>query len=162
MSTPAPHTDTPEVLALTEIFRRAGAAHPEAWARSQVHEGVNQLARFSFLRTISETWLPENATNWIETQRQIPTTADTPPGTPLSSAVRELLTKGVSPEQILSLIRTIQFETLSHVCQTLDGAIEATTPVQHWALFEIDAQGLPTRPIQALHESLLEFDPTGK
>ena len=38
---------------LTEIFRKLGAEDPEDWARSQIREGIPQLARFLFLR---EAW----------------------------------------------------------------------------------------------------------
>ncbi|SFQ82391.1 hypothetical protein [Hymenobacter arizonensis] len=162
MPTPTPHEDTPEVLALAETFRQAGAANPETWARSQVHEGINQWARFHFLKTLSTAWLPENALDWVEAQRQAPSGDAQHAGAQLPKAVREMRAVGVRPEQILDLIRVIQFETLFHVCHTLDGATEATPPVQGWALFETDAQGMPLRPIEALHESLLEFDPSGR
>lgn len=42
-----------DLKSLTEIFRQAGAKDPESWASSQIEEGINQLARFSFLKTIT-------------------------------------------------------------------------------------------------------------
>jgi hypothetical protein len=160
MPLPSPRPDTPEILALTEVFRAAGAPDPAAWARSQVHEGINQLARFSFLKTLSEAWLPEDATGWVAAQGHAMPGESRRAGAQLPAAVREMLARGVRPEQILDVVRVVQFETLLHVCQTLDGATEATTPVQGWALFETDAHGRPTRPIEALQESLLAFDPS--
>jgi len=35
---------------LTALFQKLGARHPEGWARSQIKEGIPQLARFLFLR----------------------------------------------------------------------------------------------------------------
>ena len=35
---------------LAHLFKIAGASDPEAWARSEVEEGIPQLARFLFLR----------------------------------------------------------------------------------------------------------------
>lgn len=162
MPLPNPLPDTPEILALTEVFRDVGATNPELWARSQVHEGINQLARFSFLKTLSTAWLPETATNWVEAQLHPTLAASTHPGAQLAAAVQEMVTKGVRLESIVDLVRVIQFETLFHVCETLDGGTEATTPVTDWALFELDEQGQPTRVIDALHESLLAFDPSGR
>ncbi len=37
-------------MELTELFARLGARDPEKWARSQIKEGIPQLARFLFLR----------------------------------------------------------------------------------------------------------------
>jgi hypothetical protein len=39
-----------ELQELTELFARLGAPRPESWARSQLEEGIPQLARFVFLR----------------------------------------------------------------------------------------------------------------
>ena len=49
-----------DLESLTEIFRKAGARNPEMWAGSQIEEGINQLARFSFLKTITSEWLKED------------------------------------------------------------------------------------------------------
>jgi hypothetical protein len=35
---------------LTALFKKVGARKPEGWARSQIEEGIPQLARFLFLR----------------------------------------------------------------------------------------------------------------
>jgi hypothetical protein len=162
MPLPNPLPDTPEILALTEVFREAGATNPELWARSQVQEGKNQLARFSFLKAISTDWLPETATDWVEAQlHSTPTTASYP-GAQLPAVVQEMVTKGVRLESIVDLVRVIQFEALFHVCQTLDVGNEADNPIADWALFEVDEQGQPTRVIDALQESLLAFDPSGR
>lgn len=162
MPLPNPLPDTPEILALTEVFREAGATDPELWARSQVQEGINQLARFSFLKAISAAWLPETATNWVEAQLHSTSAVSSGPGAQLVTAVQEMVSKGVRLESIVDLVRVIQFEALFHVCQTLDVGNESDTPLADWALFEVDEQGQPTRTINALHESLLEFDPSGR
>ena len=162
MPLPNPLPDTPEILALTEVFREAGATDPELWARSQVQEGKNQLARFSFLKAISTDWLPETATDWVEAQLHSTPATSPYPGAQLPAVVQEMVTKGVRPESIIDLVRVIQFEVLFHVCQTLDIGNEVDAPLADWALFEVDEQGQPTRVIDALHESLLEFDPSGR
>jgi hypothetical protein len=37
---------------LTALFKKVGARKPEGWARSQIEEGIPQLARFLFLRQV--------------------------------------------------------------------------------------------------------------
>jgi hypothetical protein len=162
MPLPNPQPDTPEILALTEVFREAGATNPELWARSQVQEGKNQLARFSFLKAISAAWLPETATKWVAAHLHSAPASAPYSGAQLATAVQEMVTKGVRPESIVDLVRVIQFEALFHVCQTLDLGNEVDNPLADWALFEVDEQGQPTRVIDALHESLLVFDPSGR
>lgn len=73
-----------------------------------------------------------------------------------------MLDKNVSKETIIDLIRVIQFETLFHVCSTIDKSFEADTPVSNWTLFEIDDDDNIKDSISGLHESLIEFDPSGK
>jgi hypothetical protein len=162
MPHPSPRPDTPEILALTEVFRTAGAPDPESWARSQVHEGINQWARFCVLQALSSAWLPETATEWVTARLAERPAGSSLPGAQLPAVVQEMVRQGVRPESIVDLVRVVQFETLFHACQVLDGTPDAPTPGTNWALFEVDEHGHPTRPIEALYESLLAFDPSGK
>lgn len=41
---------------LAALFERHGARDPQAWAASQVHEGINKLHRFMFLKQAWSTW----------------------------------------------------------------------------------------------------------
>lgn len=147
---------------LTDVFRRAGAKDPESWASSEVDEGINQLARFSFLKAISAQWLREDAFDWVDDAvKQISHQPDDP-GAQLPAALQEMLDKGVSKEAIVDLVRVIQFDTLFHVCSVIDGSIDTDTPVSDWALYETDEDDNPIDTIGGLHESLLEFDPSDK
>src|SRR5690348_1563025 len=58
--------DPEELRSLTEIFRRAGADDPESWARSQLSEGIPQLAIFSFAKALWNGVMPEVDDNWID------------------------------------------------------------------------------------------------
>jgi hypothetical protein len=51
---------------LTAVFRKLGARNPEGWARSQILEGINQLARFLFLRQAWRLIVSEDDARWIE------------------------------------------------------------------------------------------------
>lgn len=72
-----------------------------------------------------------------------------------------MLDKNVSREAIVDVIRIIQFETLYHVCSVIDGVYEAEVPVKDWSLYQLDEDGNPVDPINGLHESLLQCDPSG-
>ena len=151
-----------ELETLTEIFRQAGAPRPETWAESQINEGINQLARFSFLKNITSEWLKENEYGWIDKMINGLDAASDVPCSQFGTAVKEMLEKNVSKEAIVDLIRVVQFETLYHVCSTIDKTYEVTTPVTNWRLFELDDDDNPVATIGNLHESLLQFDPSGR
>ena len=54
---------------LTALFRKLGAPDPEGWARSQLDEGIDQLARYVFLREAWKRVVPPETANWIDEQR---------------------------------------------------------------------------------------------
>jgi len=147
---------------LTAIFRQAGAEDPESWADSQIEEGINQLGRFSFLKAITSQWMKEDETNWVDNQIEFDYSAPEDPCSQLPMALKEMLEKNVKRETIIDLIRVIQFNTLFHVCSAIDRSFEPDTPVTNWSLFELDDDENPKSRIDGLHESLLEFDPSGK
>ena len=151
-----------DLESLTEIFRQSGARNAEIWAGSQIEEGINQLARFSFLKTITKEWLKEDEVNWIDNQIKFSYTRPGAACSQLPMALKEMLEKGVSREAIIDLIRVIQFNTLFHVCSAIDKSILADTPVTNWTLYETDDDDNLKASIDALHESLLDFDPSGK
>ncbi len=55
-----------EFRSLTEVFRRAGAPDPESWARSQLAEGIPQLAIFSFAKALWNGVIREDDDQWID------------------------------------------------------------------------------------------------
>lgn len=151
-----------DLNSLKEIFRQAGAKNPEMLASSQINEGINQLARFSFLKTITSEWLKEEEVNWVDNQIEFNYSNPGEPCSQLPKALKDMLDKNVSRETIIDLVRVIQFETLLHVCSTIDKSFEADTPVKNWSLYELDDDDNVKNSIIGLHESLLEFDPSDK
>ena len=151
-----------DLESLTDVFRQAGATNPDMWASSQIEEGINQLGRFSFLKTITSEWLKENDLSWVDNQIEFNYTRPGEPCSQLPKALKERLGKNVSRETIIDLIRVIQFNTLFHVCSTIDKSFEVDAPVTNWILYEVDADDNTKDSINGLHESLLEFDPSGK
>src|ERR1700683_2577550 len=53
---------------LVDLFGRLGAPSPEDWARSQVTEGIPQLARFLFLKQAWSNVVSEGDTAWIQNE----------------------------------------------------------------------------------------------
>ena len=150
-----------ELESLTKIFKDAGASEPELWASSQINEGINQLGRFSFLKTITSGWLKENDIEWVNNQIEYDYSKPGDPCSQLPKALKEMLDKNVNRNAIVDLIRVIQYDTLYQVCATIDMTSEPDTPVRAWGLYEQDEDENPLDSINSLSESLLNFDPSG-
>jgi hypothetical protein len=81
------------------------------------------------------------------------------------------MASGAEPRDLTEIVRVMQYMTLFTVCYLIDDpdlALEGLKEVPeeiravNWGLFEVYAQGELGRRIPALHESLLETDPTGR
>ena len=150
--------------ALTKRFRALGAPNPEGWARSQLEEGIPQLARFLFLREAWRCVVPDGDTTWID--REI-ASADRHPNAPYTvagQALRRLRALGASDAELTDLVRSKQAELLLALCDLLDDPAleEPEAAGVAWALVEVDDDGEILGGIPALHESVLQTDPTGR
>lgn len=149
---------------LTELFRKLGVHKPEAWADSQVEEGINQLGRFLFLRQAWREILDENDTSWIQNQINL---SEQNPGSPCSGigpALQRLLEKGADPQDITDIARIMQYQLLFRICYLLSDPSIPEPELQDfsWGLFQLNKNGEIVDTIDALHESVLETDPTGR
>jgi hypothetical protein len=146
---------------LTNFFSKLGAQNPEGWARSQITEGIPQLARFLFLRQAWKRVVGANDTSWIERELQANATE---PGGAIVSALRRLLAKDVAETDLTTVVRVMQWQLLFALCQLLDdpGDLEKEVEDVTWSLFQTDDMGRPIRSINALHESVLETEPSGR
>ena len=75
--------------------------------------------------------------------------------------------KGPAPlpgEELIDLVRGAQASLLFQICYLLDDPMLEEPELEDfgWGLFQVDREGFPVRPIKALHESVLETDPTGR
>ena len=149
---------------LMHLFRIAGAPNPTEWAQSEVNEGIPQLARYLFLRQAWKGIIADGDVAWI--QREIDHSQKRPgtPGTGLGLALERLTASGATTKDLSEVARTVQWQLLHSLCYLLsDPSIEEPDLKRvGWALFEIDDEDRPGRPIGALHESVLETDPTGR
>jgi hypothetical protein len=158
---PREKADPEELRRLTEVFRQHGADEPESLARSQLEEGIPQLAIFCFLKALWDAIEPEDQGGWFEDEIDWARSHPNAPGAQLGPALAEMLAKGVRREAIIDLIRVMQYNSLYHACLLIDGALRVDLPIRDWALHQVDAEGRPVAIIR-LHEVLLSMDPTGR
>ena len=153
----------PEALRqLTAAFRQLGADDPESWARSQLGEGIPQLAIFCFTKALWEGVASEDDSAWIEQEIAWAKTRPEAPCAQIGPALEEMIAKGVTPQAIVDLVRVKQYELLFHVCSLLDGSIAVDLPINNWTIHQVDDEGNTLATIQGLHEVLLNMDPTGR
>jgi len=154
---------------LAELFRQLGAPSPEAWAHSQVTEGIPQLMRFLFLKHAWSNVVSEGDNVWIDNAIR---SAEAQPGQPyagLGAALARCRAAGVSSEDLTEIARCLQAEMLFAITCLLDDGPDELERILSpginvsWGLFETDEHGNPTGShIGGLHESVLELDPTGR
>lgn len=149
---------------LMAVFRRLGARDPEGWARSQIAEGINQLARYLFLRQAWGLVVDESDADWIERHIKRAEAKPREPYAGVGLALKALRARGAEGDEILDLVRGVQAELLFDLCYLLDegGDHEAEALGVEWGLVEIDQEGRPRERIDGLHESVLGTDPTGR
>lgn len=149
---------------LAAIFRKLGARDPEGWAKSQVEEGVPQLARFLFLRQAWRSVVAEDDPKWID--QAIARAASHPkePYAGVGISLASLRKRGATDAEITDLVRGMQAELLFHFCYLLDdpGDVEPDVANVAWALVQTDEDGNVLNTVGGLHESVLETDPTGR
>ena len=160
-------TSEKELAALTNHFRSLGANDPEGWARSQLSEGINQYARFVFLREAWRNAIKEGEIAWIEREIHYAEKHPHEPGAGVGPALERILACGAGPEDISEVVRAMQWQALAGLIYQIDDSGVVNYPQQDlprvdWALFEIDANGTPLREIDSLHESLLDAEPSGR
>ena len=150
---------------LADLFSRLGARDPGSWASSQVHEGINQLHRFLFLRQAWSNVVPEADHGWMDA---VMASAQADPDAPyagVGAALQRLLQAGAARDDLADLVRGMQAQLLFSLCYLLEDPSleEAEVAGVGWALVETDENFEPTgRTIGGLHESVLETDPTGR
>lgn len=154
--------DPDELRTLAEVFRQAGAIDPESWAKSQLAEGIPQLAVFSFAKSLWNGVMPENDDKWIDQEIEWAKSRPRDPCAQSGPALEEMLSKGVSRKAIIDLVRVFQYSALYHACSILDGSRVENVPITDWTLHQVDEEGKDVAIIQGLHEVLLGMDPTGR
>jgi len=150
---------------LIELFRRLGAPDPEAWAKSQTDEGIQQLHRYLFLRQAWSAVVSEQDKAWIE--QSLAATRQDPdaPFAGVGRALANLLATGARREDLVDLVRGMQVQTMYRICYLLGDPSfdEPELDDLGWSLVvESDDEQATRQYIGGLHESVLETDPTGR
>ncbi len=155
---------TSKLSHLTRLLEIAGARDPGGWAKSEVDEKIPQLARFLFLRQAWQSIIPDDDISWIEREIRSATQNPNAPGSELGLALARLESEGVNPHDLTVIARNAQWQVLHSICYQLSDPSITEPELQHvaWRLFEVDEEGNIGRPIDGLHESVLETDPTGR
>jgi hypothetical protein len=158
---------TEELRRLTEHFRAMGAREPESWAKSQLDEGIPQYVRFVFLRQAWKNIIGDGATSWIDPLIQQAEQRPRDPGAGAGPALNRMLAAGASRQDIAEVVRVMQWQVLAAFAYQLadPGVVEYPSeelPQVSWALFEVNEDGEPLHPIDGLHESVLDTDPSGR
>lgn len=149
---------------LSALFAKLGAPDPEGWARSQVVEGIPQLARFLFLRQAWRLVVSEDDSAWIDRSIARAKTHPNEPYSGVGHSLMKLRALGADDQEITELVRGMQGQLLFDLCYLLEdpGDIEPEVADVAWALVQVDEDGKPLGTIGGLHESVLETDPTGR
>lgn len=146
---------------LADLFRKLGARNPEVWARSQVKEGLPQLARFVFLRQAWKLVVAERDRSWLSERANDDQRG---PGGAIGPALKRLQALGASEDDLTTVVRVMQWRVLSGLCYLLDdpGDLESEVKDIAWRLFQVDENDQPIAAISGLNESVLETEPSGK
>lgn len=160
----------PDPKALLKAFTRLGVDSPEDWVESQIEEGIPQLHRASFL---VKAWsaIPDGRSSaWLD---ELVGMFERDPSGPYSGAgkaIASLRAKGATDLELTNLVRAMQAELLFHVSYLLadpdfvpDQRFEdPLLKAARWVLVTLDEKDRIGQPIDGLHESVLETDPTGR
>jgi hypothetical protein len=105
---------------LTAVFRKLGARDPESWAGSQIREGINQLARFVFLRKAWSLIVKEDDASWIDGNIKYAEAKQQEPYAGVGLALKTLRSLGAGDQEITDIVRGMQAELLFGFCSLLD------------------------------------------
>jgi hypothetical protein len=168
---------------LAETFRGLGAEEPEAWALSEVEDGIPQLARFIFLRRLwrgAEEWTQAPA-DWFIDRDPEPADDDEedddapsaeavpveeedaePAFFAVQQAVRRILAAGADPEDLKEVARAVFLHAVFAAVQTVDEGYdpEVGEGMPGWLLTEVGGDLVLTgRMLDKLHEDLFTTEP---
>jgi hypothetical protein len=158
---PIPATE----VELIEVFKSLDAPSPEAWAKSQMAEGIPQLLRFLFLKGAWKSIPTEGDSRWIDRNIKQASANPEAPYSGLGRVLASCRAKGISDADLTELARCLKAEMLFSVGYLVDGLEWPAENLEDvsWGLFQVGEDGRPFGPkISGLHESVLELDPTGR
>jgi len=155
--------DKKRTSVLLTHFKATDACRPEEWVRSEVSEGIPQLATYLLLHDV---WAHiDDAVNeadmWIGDVLHPTALPNLPLFTDAAKSIRRMQESGVVLAEIAAVARLAAYNTEWGLVQSLDRerAFESSDEAPGWRLMETNAEGEITgRDLRGLHESLLSFE----
>jgi len=148
---------------LAEVFRKLGAREPESWARSQIREGIPQLARYLFLRQAWRLVVNPEDRNWVS---EISRSIEIGEGAEIRQAIERIVARCARISDLTTVIRVMQWTTLARLILLLDQPWDLDDEITDddiwWGLAVVDENDNPIAPLDTLTESVLDTDPTGR
>jgi hypothetical protein len=147
---------------LSRIFQKLGVPSPESYARSEMEEGIPQLAIVYFLYRAFACFVEEGSDQWIKRVTHMQ------PDDRCSHALRRILRAGIDRNDLTDVVRFMQHSLLKDLIFLIDdnSSVNFDDPEMrrelqaiHWRLFRVDEGGTPTAGMDAMHELLDAFLP---
>jgi len=115
--------------------------------------------RRDLLKTAWEQILGPQETDWIESLIEQARREPNGPGSGAGPALERLLAAGADPGDLTEIVRVMQYEALFGFLYSLEDPPHSAFS---WKIFRTDEDASPLEPVDAVYESLLSADPTGK
>ena len=129
-----------------------------------MNEGIDQLARYVFLREAWKRVVPPEDASWIDARIASSKKRPEQPGAGAGHALQRMLAAGADHQDIHEVVRVMRWELLFSLCYLREdpGQLEPEISDMSWRLMRTNDDGECLGPIGGPHESVLETDPTGR
>ena len=147
--TPSPKkvaTAPARAAALERAFAALGAKAPRTWANRQVETGTDEIGRFVLLRALG--------LRAVEPGRLLGRARKDK----IAGAAVDRLLASTNIADLDALVRFAQREALQDACRVLDDPADNEDGIR-WAVFRVDAKGLPLWSLEALGRDLEDAAP---
>lgn len=139
---------------LVAAFKELGVDDPEGWASSQTNEGIDQLARATALRALSD--IAAGAPTILAGMDQSGATAE------VRASAKRLQAADVDQEDMDLVVKAVVSDLMFNVCALLDGAAEPTVNpggemLGAFSVKEVGGDFIPVGEGLGLHEDWNEF-----
>ncbi len=141
-----------ELEDLVSKFDLLGVPDSGSWAKSQLHENIDQMSRATLLRFFADVVIRnhqmahqfDNA-DWVTA--------------PVQEAAQRILQADVASEDLALVVKAVLYYAMSDVMIALDGnaPIETNPDQIEVGLFRLNDDFEPSSQIEALHESWSQF-----